>query len=96
MSIRYVDEIEMDLEERRRINCIVKTECEQDKPFTIRNARYELIYMNEIEDSGECTVNEHEICTGLISPKNAGTYRLKYVYEIAGEIWVDNLRIKVG
>lgn len=43
--------------------------------------------------SGDCEINRHELAA-FISPKNAGTLRFKYIYEIAGETWVDNVKIR--
>ena len=48
-----------------------------------------------LEDSGECEVSAHEL-SAFIQPQKTGTYRFKYIYEIAGETWVDNVKIKVG
>lgn len=95
MSVLYVSDMTIDLGEKIHVRSIVKPKCEQDLPFTIRNARYELIYGTEVEDSGECAINGHEI-DAFICPKNTGTYCLKYIYDIADETWVDNVRIKVG
>lgn len=95
MSVLYVEDMTIDLGEKIHVRSIVKPKCEQDLPFTIRNARYELIYGTEVEESGECTINEHEI-DAFIHPEKAGTYYLKYIYDIADETWVDKVRIKVG
>lgn len=40
-------------------------------------------------------INGHELAA-FISPQKVGTYRFKYIYEIAGETWVDNVKIKAG
>lgn len=96
MSVLYVAEMDIDLGEQIHVRSIVKPKCEQDLPFTIREARYELIDPDgNIEDSGDCTITGHEI-DAFIGPQNEGKYRLKYIYEIADETWVDNVRLKVG
>ena len=96
MSVQYVSDLYIDLGERVHVRCIVRPKCEQELPFEIIRARYEMT--NEkglVENSGECEINGHEI-DAMISPSAAGTYRLKYIYEIADETWVDNIRVKVG
>ena len=98
MSIQYVAEIPMGIGEKRHITSKIKPSCEQDVPFTIRNARYELIDPGgELEDSGECKIDNdtHEI-DALIQPKKVGTYKFKYIYEVADEIWVDCIKLKVS
>lgn len=50
---------------------------------------------DELENSGDCEINGHELAA-FISPQKVGTYRFKYIYEIAGETWVDNVKIKAG
>lgn len=87
----------MDLGEKRHIKSKVVPKCEQDIPFTIRNAKYELVDVEgNVEDSGECSVNNgtHEI-DALIQPLNLGTYTFKYIYEVADEIWIDCVKVKV-
>lgn len=96
MSVQYVASMDIDLGEKIYIRSIVKPKCEQDLPFSIRLARYELLKRDgTLEDSGECNINGHEI-EAMISPQEAGKYRLKYIYEIADEIWVDNIELRVG
>lgn len=95
MSVRYVGEMYIDLGERIHLRSIVKAKCEKDIPFVIRNARYELYdQYGELEDHGECLINGHELDV-LIHPQNIGTYKFKYIYEVADEIWIDVLRLKV-
>ena len=55
----------------------------------------EVIGEDELENSGDCEINGHELAA-FISPQKVGTYRFKYIYEIAGETWVDNVKIKAG
>ena len=100
LSVSYVATVQYDLPEARYLRAEVKPKCNEDIPFSIDKARWELYYKNDdgediLEASGECTVKEHEI-SAYIQPKNEGTYRFKYIYEIAGEIWVDNIKIKAG
>ncbi len=96
MSVQYVAEMNIDLGEKIHIRSIVKPKCEQDIPFAIRDARFELIDGSGLmEDSGECSITGHEI-DALIAPQKPGSYRLKYIYDIADEIWVDNIRLRVG
>ena len=98
LSVAYVAEVRSDLPEERWLRAVIKPKCEADLPFVIDSARWELYYKNddgedELESSGDCEINRHELAA-FISPKNAGTYRFKYIYEIAGETWVDNVKIR--
>lgn len=96
MSVQYVSEITIDQGEKVHVRSIVKPKCEHYLPFAIKSARYELYAPDgRIEAEGDCLISGHEL-DALIEPKGAGTYRLKEIYEIADEIWVDNVRIKVG
>lgn len=96
MSVSYAAEMNIDLGEKIYVRCIVKPKCEQELPFVIRNARWGLKDTGGVlEDEGECIINGHEI-SAFIAPQKAGTYRLKYTYEIADETWVDNVKLKVG
>lgn len=96
MSIQYVAEMYMELGEAIHIRSVVKPKCEQDLPFSIRSARWELLDgEGVIEDSGECAINGHEI-DAFVSPGNIGTYKLRYTYQIADETWVDIIKIMVN
>ena len=96
MSRQYVAEMLIDLGERIHIRSEVKPKCEQELPFEIKSARYELFAPGEnLEDEGECTINGHEL-DALIQPRMVGTYTFRYVYEVADEIWIDAVRLKVS
>lgn len=96
MIRQYVAEILIDLGERIHIRSIVKPKCEQALPFEIKGAKYELYAPDDsLEDTGDCTINGHEL-DALIQPKKAGTYTFKYVYEVADEIWIDAVKLKVS
>ena len=96
MSVSYVAEMDIDLGEKVHIRSVIKPKCEAGLPFAIKSARYELLDARGIvEASGDCTITDHVI-DALVSPKAAGTYQLKYIYEIADEIWVDNVKLRVG
>lgn len=96
MSVSYVAEMDIDLGERIHIKSIVKPRCGQDIPFTIHAARWELWDSGGVlESEGECVINGHELDT-LIQPQKADSrYTFKYIYEVADEIWVDQVRLKV-
>lgn len=97
LSVKYVsDPIYVDLGERFHIRSVVKPVCEEEIPFSIRSAKWEL-YDSEknLEASGECTINGHEL-DALIEPKNTGRYTFKYIYEVADENWVDVLQLRVN
>ncbi len=97
--ITYVADLRYDLPEERYLRAVVKPVCDQELPFEVESARWELYYRGDdeevLEASGECEINGHELAA-LISPQKAGTYRFKYIYTVAGETWVDNIRIKTG
>ena len=100
MRVSYVAEVTFDFPEARYLRAVVKPKCDADLPFSIDNARWELYYRDDVgeeilEDSGECEVSAHEL-SAFIQPQKTGTYRFKYIYEIAGETWVDNVKIKAG
>lgn len=96
MSVQYVAEMNIDLGEKIHVRSIIKPKCEQDIPFSIRSARWELYDPGgSLEEQGECTINTHEI-DAFVSPQKTGSYRLKYIYEIADETWVDNVRLRVN
>ena len=89
MRVSYVAEVTFDFPEARYLRAVVKPKCDADLPFSIDNARWELYYRDDdgeeiLEDSGECEVSAHELSA------------FKYIYEIAGETWVDNVKIKAG
>ena len=98
MCDQYVAPMHMDIGEAIHVKSVVKPNCEQEIPFTIRSARWELLYVEDyegmIESSGECTIAGHEI-DAFISPQKTGTYKLRYIYEIADETWVDAVKIEV-
>lgn len=58
--------------------------------FVIRNARYELIYDGESEDSGECEINRLENGWSVdvkIQPRHrSARYMLEITLEIADEV----------
>lgn len=95
MSVSYIAEIQMDQGENIHVKSIVKPTCESDIAFTIRDARYEFYDSDgNLEDSGLCQINEHELDV-MISPEMVGTYRLRYIYGVADETWIDDVKVKV-
>ena len=96
MSIQFIGDKYIDLGEKIHIRAIVSPVCEEEIPFVIRTARYELIDQNGIiEDSGDCVIQEHTIDT-LIEPKAVGKYELKLIYEVGDEVWVEPIRLRVN
>lgn len=95
MSVLYVAELQLDYGEKVHIRVTVKPKCDTELPFTVKSASYELIYGDETEAEGECTITDH-VLDAFIAPEKTGTYRLKYTYQIADETWVDNIKLKVG
>lgn len=82
MSIQYVAEIYIDLGEAIHVRSNITPQCGTDLPFEI------------LEASGNCVIDGHEIDV-FLSPESAGEYRLRHIYRIADETWVDNLKIRV-
>lgn len=96
MSVEYVGDKYVDAGERIHIRCIVRAKCSQDIPFSIRGARWELYNpMGVLEASGECEINTHEL-DALVQPKGTGRYKFKFIYEVADEIWVDQVKLRVN
>lgn len=91
--------LNMDIGEAIHVLVSVKPECEQDIPFTIREAKWELMcledYQEKKESEGECRIIDHDM-DAFIEPKRTGKYKLRFIYKIADETWVDVIEIKVG
>lgn len=88
--------IKFDVGEKRHVRTNVKIVTGEDLPFLIRTARWELWDDDGIlEDEGECHIDEHEL-DAYISPQKDGSYTLKYIYEVADEIWIDPVRVVVS
>ena len=101
MSINYVEDIYMDLGEKAHMVSLVRPVCGEEIPFEIKAARWEL-YREDwekgevvLEAEGECTGSGHTL-DALIQPEMAAKYRFKYIYEVADEIWVDVIRLRVN
>lgn len=96
MAVQYIGNKYIDLGEKIHIRAIVNAVCEEEIPFVIRSARYELIDPNGvIEDSGDCVIQDHVI-DSLIEPQTIGKYELKLIYEVGDEIWVEPIRLRVS
>ena len=94
MSVKYAGELSFDFGEERHVKTIVKPVCDTELPFEIKNARYELLAGEEMEAEGECAVSGHELDV-FLRPLKKTAYKLRLIYEIADEVWVDIVRIKV-
>lgn len=96
MSVEYAGDKYVDAGERIHIRCVIKPKCNQDIPFTIKSARWELYNpMGVLEAEGECEINGHEL-DAMVQPKGTGRYKFKFIYEVADEIWVDPVRLRVN
>lgn len=107
MNTSYVAERRIDLGEKIHLRSEVIASCGKDVPFLIRNARFELHFLNSsryglcgdtesyLEDSGDCIIKDHEL-DAVIQPKRKGIYEFKYIYEVADEIWVDVIKLVVS
>ncbi len=91
-----MQKVSFDFGEKRHVRTTVKIISGEDLPFLIRTAKWELIDESEIiEDSGECIIDEHEL-DAYISPQKIESYTLRFIYEVADEIWVDKIRVVVS
>ena len=91
-----MQKVSFDFGEKRHVRTTVKIISGEDLPFLIRTAKWELIDESEIiEDSGECIIDEHEL-DAYISPQKIESYTLRFIYEVADEVWVDKIRVVVS
>ena len=91
-----MQKVSFDFGEKRHVRTNVKIISGEDLPFLIRTAKWELIDESEvIEDSGECMIEGHEL-DAYINPLKIESYTLRYIYEVADEIWVDKIRVVVS
>ena len=96
MSVEYAADKYVDFGEKIHIRGTVRPKCNQDIPFTIRSARWKLYNpMGVLEAEGECEINGHEL-DAMVQPKGTGRYKFKFIYEVADEIWVDPVRLRVN
>lgn len=101
MSIKYVADIYFDVGEKVHICSKVRPVCGEDIPFAIKSAKYELYRRDDdtdemvLEADGDVTIEGH-VLDVLIQPKQTGRYRLKYIYVIADETWVDVVQLRVN
>lgn len=82
------------LGEKREITIHISST--KDQPFTIRNAKWNLINRNKglVVESGACTVVDKNV-SALIQPQVDGSYILEFSYEIANEILKATVKIEV-
>lgn len=65
-----------------------------DEPFIIREASWELRYAGEVEDSGDCVIEDHMI-DAKISPGRQTAYQLVITYRVADETLVEKIEVVV-
>lgn len=96
MGVEYAADKYVDLGERIHLRCVVRPKCDQDIPFAIKSARWELYNSaGVLEDEGECEISGHEL-DAMVQPKGTGRYKFKFIYEVADEIWVDPVKLRVN
>lgn len=83
-----------DFGEKKIVKILVKNL--KNDPFTILNAKYELIgeFSTEPEASGDADIIEHTI-SALIEPKEHCDYDLRFIYHIGVETLVDIVKVKM-
>lgn len=103
VSIKYVADIYIDLGEDVHIRSKVHPVCEDETAtFIIESAKYELYHVDsmsgdvELEANDDLSIEDDHILDALINPQKTGTYRLKYIYTIADETWVDVMKLRVN
>lgn len=95
MGVEYVADKYVDLGERIHIRGTVRPKCNQDIPFVIQDARWELYdSKGALEAEGVCEINGHEL-DAIVQPKGTGRYKFKFVYNVADETWVDQVKLRV-
>lgn len=101
LSVKYIKNLDLDIGEEIHIRGVVKPECGQDIQFQIRAARWELHQEKNygeqtmLEAEGNLTIDGHTL-DALIKPQKTGRYRLKFIYQIADETWIDVIRLRVN
>lgn len=91
-----MQKVSFDFGEKRHVRTTVKIISGENLPFLIRTAKWELIdESGVIEDSGDCIIEEHDL-DAYINPLKIESYTLRYIYEVADEIWVDKIRVVVS
>ena len=89
--------VSFELGEKKYVCISVKSYC---GAFDVTEAKYTLKKGKEIEESGDCKIEQRSdtetILSALIQPmaKNA-TYTLEYTYEIPPEILIHEIRVTV-
>lgn len=86
--------IYMELGESRHIR--LKIHSIKNDAFEISKASYTLLPMEkeEAEDEGAAVILDH-IIDVVITPQNIGVYHLRVTYEIADEILIDTVEVRV-
>lgn len=79
--------------EQRHVRLLIHST--NGEPFKIRTARYELLLLGEVQESGECIVEEHVIDCFISPARRHRTYELKVAYEVADEVLVETIKISV-
>lgn len=79
--------------EQRHVRLLIHST--NNEPFKIRAARYELSLLGEVQESGECLVEEHCIDCFISPTQRHRTYELKVTYEVADEVLIETIKISV-
>lgn len=79
--------------EQRHVRLLIHST--NGEPFRIRAARYELSLLGEIQESGECRVEDHVIDCFISPALRHRTYELKVVYEVADEVLAETIKVSV-
>ena len=86
MNVRYI------LGEDKYVKLLIHSQ--NNEPFEIQSARYELKRYGNIEQSGECVVDGHYISAKLC-PEKIGAYEFVTTYMIADTVRKAKIRIEV-
>lgn len=85
-------EVIFDLGEQKHVYVEIRSRKGQD--FQIRSASWELLQDGKTETGGSCVIIDH-VLDIFLYPQQAGIYILRVTYEIADEVLVENIIIKV-
>lgn len=84
--------INFDIGESRHVKLLIKAQ--NNEPFTIKSANWELIKSDQTEAEGACSIENH-IIDAFITPQTSSVYKLRYIYQIADETLIEIIEVAV-
>lgn len=86
MNAKYI------LGEDKHVTLLIHSQ--NNEPFEIESAQYELKRNGNVEDSGQCVIDGHYVKAKL-NPKATGLYEYIVTYSVADETRKAKIRIEV-